>query len=91
MQRGGSRVTGNGFYQTQKYFYLILFCVAEGKPGHLLWCETNKEKGNGGTLPIWRPDSGSIFAFLSALLVWPLKDAVRDGQWLLISIPAASA
>lgn len=92
MQRGGSRVTGNGFYQTQKNFDLIyLFCVAEGKPGNLRWCETNKEKRNGGTLPVWRPDSGSIFTFLSALLVWLLKDAVGDNQWLLISIPAASA
>lgn len=45
MQRGESRVTGNGFYQKQKNFDLIyLFCVAEGKPGNLLWCETNKEE-----------------------------------------------
>lgn len=92
MQRGESRVTGNGFHQRQKNFDLIyLFCVAEGKPGNLLWCETNKGKRNGGTLPIWRPDSGSIFPFLSAPLACPVKDAVGDSQWLLISIPAASA
>lgn len=51
MWRGESRVTGNGFYQTQKNFDLIyFFCVAERKPGNLLCCETNKEKRNGGTL-----------------------------------------
>lgn len=54
------------FYQTWKNFDLIdLVCVAEGKPGNLLWCEINKEKRNGETLPIWRPDSGSIFISLS--------------------------
>lgn len=50
MRRGESRVTGDGFYPRQKNFDLIyLFCVAEGKPGNLLGCETNKkEKGTEG-------------------------------------------
>lgn len=53
MCRGESRVTADGFYQRQKNFDLIyLFCVAEGKPGNLLGCETNKEKRNGGTLSL---------------------------------------
>lgn len=96
MQRGESRdwemgITGNGFYQTQKNFDLIyLFCVGEGKPGNLLWCETNKEKRNGGPLGLSGGQIADQYSHSSARLVCPVKDAVGDSQRLLISIPAAS-